>query len=303
MTDNHPQLGIVIVSYKSAQMTIDFVQRELPKVDVPYVCCIVNNASTEDEVRKIAGEIGAEIIDAADLHAKSAQERGVYIVSVKENLGFARGNNLGVEFLTKNFDCPFLLFSNNDVEIQSSNCLSVLINRLEENPSIGVVGPRIFCLNGGEQLPHDGYVSIYRQIGWHLLPFLRKKNRQPDALGQGSPEDRSPLRSSGFTYWVQGAFMVMRTTDFLKVGMFDPATFLYTEEPILAERLKAIGKRMYYENSVSILHYEGGTIVKHHGNSKSEYMVMESNCYYYRKYLHYNPLLVWLYRTTFRLTH
>ena len=294
-------LGIVIVSYKSAQMTIDFVSRELPKVDVPWVCCIVNNAATEEETRKIAEGVAAEVIDAQDLRTKDARTGGVYIVPSVENLGFAKGNNLGVKFLTENLDCTHLLFTNNDVEIKSSDCLSTLIEKLNSNQEIGAIGPRIFCLDGSEQLPHDGYVSVYRQIGWHLLPFLRKKHnpQTPDK----KEESLSPIRPSGFTYWVQGAFLVMRTSDFLQVGMFDPATFLYAEEPILAERLKSIGKQMYYENSVSVLHYEGGTIVKQHGSRKSEYMVMESNCYYYCKYLHYNPLLVWLYRTTFRMTH
>ena len=295
------ELGIVIVSYKSAQMTIDFVSRELPKVDVPWVCCIVNNAATKEETRKIAEGVDAEVIDAKDLRAKDARTGGVYVLTSVENLGFAKGNNLGVEFLKENFDCTHLLFTNNDVEIKSSDCLSTLIEKLNSNQEIGAIGPRIFCLDGSEQLPHDGYVSVYRQIGWHLLPFLRKKHnpQTPDKKEKSS----LPIRSSGFTYWVQGAFLVMRTSDFLQVGMFDPETFLYAEEPILAERLKSIGKQMYYENSVSILHYEGGTIVKQHGSRKSEYMVMESNCYYYRKYLHYNPLLVWLYRTTFRMTH
>ena len=291
-------LGIVIVSYKSAQMTIDYVHRELPNVDVPWVCCIVNNAATEEETRKIAEGVGAEVIDPDTLQAKEVKRGGVYVVPSADNLGFAKGNNLGVKFLTRNFECTHLLFTNNDVEIKSKNCLSTLIEKLNTTPQIGAIGPRILCLDGSEQLPHDGYVSVYRQIGWHLLPFLRKKIKPiPVVQKESSP------RPSGFTYWIQGAFMVMRTDDFLRVGMFDPATFLYSEEPILAEKLKAFGKRMYYENSVSILHYEGGTIVKQHGNRKSEYMVMESNCYYYRKYLHYNPLLVWLYRTTFRLTH
>lgn len=291
-------LGVVIVSYKSAQMTIDFVKRELPKVDVPWVCCVVNNAATIEETQGMADGMMAEIVVSDMLQAKELKCGGVYIVPATENLGFAKGNNLGVRFLRNNFECSYLLFSNNDVEIQSSNCLSLLIDKLNANAEIGAIGPRIFCLDGGEQLPHDDYVSVYRQIGWHLLPFLRKKNKpQPK-------ESNLPLvRPSGFTYWVQGAFLVMRREDFVTVGMFDPATFLYAEEPILAERLMKIGKRMYYENSVSILHYEGGTIVKQHGNRKSEYMVMESNCYYYRKYLHYNPLLVWLYRATFRLTH
>lgn len=289
-------LGIIVIAYRSAQLTIDFIRREMKNVDVPWVCCIVNNAATESDTKAIADGAGAEIVSNT-LVANEAKMGGIYVVPSAENLGFAKGNNLGVEFLKRNFDCDLLLFSNNDIEIKSSNCLSSLISKLEFDSRIGAIGPRIISLDGSEQLPHDGYVSVYRQIGWHLLPFLRKKHK-PVTAEEYVPSEK---RSSGFTYWTQGSFFVMRMEDFLEIGMFDPNTFLYAEEPILAEKLKRIGKQFYYENSVSVLHYEGGTIVKQHGSRKSEYMVMESNCYYYRHYLQYNALLVWLYRMTFKL--
>lgn len=283
-------LGIVIVSYHSDQMTIDYVHRELKKIDVPWVCSIVNNAATLEQSRVISESVGAEII-GSDLLVARPEIGSVYLVPSHENLGFAKGNNLGVEFLKKNFNCEYILFSNNDIEIQSEQCLSTLIHVLEGYEEIGAIGPKIISLDGLEQLPHDGNASIYRQIGWHLFPFLRNKKNKLDRK----------TRSSGFTYWISGAFMVMRLKDFLDVGMFDPNTFLYGEEPILAERLKKKGKHMYYENRVSVLHYEGETIVRLNGRKKSEYMVMESNCYYFRNYLHYNSLLVWIYKWTFKL--
>lgn len=289
-------LGIIIIAYHSAQLTIDFIRREMKNIDVPWVCCIVNNAAIESDTKVITDGTGAETV-GENLVTDAPKEGEIYIIPSAENLGFAKGNNLGVKFLMQNFDCDYLLFSNNDIEIKSPNCLSRLIETLESNPEIGAIGPRIMSLDGSEQLPHDGYVSIYRQIGWHLLPFLRKKHKQVAVEDMSTAEKRS----SGYTYWTQGSFFVMRMKDFLKVGMFDPNTFLYAEEPILAEKLKRIGKRFYYENSVSVLHYEGGTIVKQHGSRKSDFMVMESNCYYYLQYLHYHPLLVWLYRTTFKL--
>ena len=287
------KLGIIVVVYKSNQMTIEYVHRELPQVDVPWVCCIVNNAATLEESDLLAESCGAEVVD---LHTppKSNENGSVYVLPSEENLGFAKGNNLGVNYLLKYFDVDYLLFSNNDIEIKSSCCLSSLIATLNRDEKIGAVGPRIIGLDGVEQPPHDGYVSPYRQIGWRLFPFLRRKAKM-------TSNTVIKKRESGFTYWVQGSFFVMRARDFLQVGMFDPNTFLYSEEPILAERLKQAGKQMYYENSVTVLHYEGGTIVKHRGNSWSQKMVIESNCYYYGRYLGYNSFTVWLYKAVFSL--
>lgn len=289
--NNYMKLGIIVVAYKSNKMTAEYVHRELPQVDVPWVCCIVNNAATVDESNMLAESCGAEVVDLNSV-PKSSANGSVFVLPSEENLGFAKGNNLGVKFLTKYLDVDYLLFSNNDIEIKSSWCISSLIDVLNRNEKIGAIGPRIIGLDGVEQPPHDGYVSPYRQIGWKLFPFLRRKSRDIS-------EAIVAKRESGFTYWVQGSFFVMRTKDFIQVGMFDPNTFLYSEEPILAERLKQVGKQMYYENSVTVLHYEGGTIVKQRGNSWSRKMVIESNCYYYKRYLGYNGLTVWLYKTVF----
>lgn len=289
-------LGVVVVVYKSAQMTIDFVKRERGNIDVPCILCIVDNASVEEECEYMAESLQAEVVDE-ELSVKD-KDNGIYIIPSKDNLGFARGNNLGVTFLKRNFDIDYLLFSNNDIEIRSRNCVSTLIHRLKEDDRIGAIGPRIVSLDGSYQLPPDAPVSIYRQIGWMLFPFLRKKHQEETAIVQEEKE----IPPSKFTYWVQGSFFVMELKTFCEIDMFDPNTFLYSEEPILAEKLKRIGKRMYHESSVEVLHYEGGTIVKQNGSRWSRLMVMESNCYYFKKYLHYNSILIAIYRrlTLFR---
>lgn len=284
-------LGIVTIDYKNPQMTIDFCLRELPKVDVPWVCCVVVNGATPDEVSQIAQATGGTVA-AGDGFDRSGR---LFILPSEENLGFARGNNLGVEFLLSHFECAHLLFTNTDIEIKSQPNVSRLLACLEEDESRGAVGPLVYGLDGLPQPPHDAPVSPYRQMGWYLLPFLRRRKRR--AAGEGGVS----LPQEGYAYWVQGSFFVMRTDDFTGVGMFDPHTFLYGEEPILAERLKAKGKRMWLCPAVSIVHYEGGTILKAHSSARSARWVVESNCYYYRRYLHYSPLTVWLYKTAFRL--
>lgn len=282
-------LGIVTIDYKNPQMTIDFCRRELPSVDVEWVCCVVVNGATPEEVSQIAEGTGG-IVPTDKGFEKDGQ---LFILPSEENLGFARGNNLGVEFLLSHFKCEHLLFSNTDIEIKTQPNVSRMLKCLEEDESRGAVGPLIYGLDGFPQSPHYAYVSPYRQIGWHLLPFLRRKKREVvDVKDVTLPQD-------GYAYWLQGSFFVMRTDDFVGVGMFDPHTFLYGEEPILAERLKTKGKRMWLCTAVHIVHYEGGTILKAHSSARSERWVMESNCYYYRRYLHYSCVTVWLYKTSF----
>lgn len=285
-------LGVVTIDYKNSQMTIDFVNKELLKIDVPYVCVIVVNACTEEELRLIQNSTKARLVSEGECN-----EGNIFILPSSENLGFAKGNNLGADFLVKLFDIDYLLFSNTDVEIKSKQNISRMIARMNEDPRIGAIGPKVVSLDGSLQFPHEGFISPYRQIGWHLFPFLRRKNMQRDnSAALDEPEEC-------FCYWVQGSFFVMATKLFLSIGMFDPHTFLYAEEPILAEKLMHVGKRMFYYPEVTILHYEGGTILKENTNYRSLYMAMESNCYYYRKYLNYSPMIVWLYKWSFVINH
>ena len=97
----------------------------------------------------------------------------------------------------------------------------------------------VLSRDGSIQLPHYKPISPYRQIGWNLLSFLKKKKSTPTSISPLIPQE-------GFCYWVQGSFFIMRTSDFMEIDMFDPNTFLYGEEPILAEKLKRIHKRMYF---------------------------------------------------------
>ena len=282
------KIGIIVVSYHNPDMTIRYVTKELPKLMTPYTLVVVNVAATQEDSIQLAEACGLCFVDE-DGSRTFPDTQGLLIWD-KENLGYAKGNNKGAKILIDNFKVDYLLFSNNDIEIIDKDCLSVMIEKMEQNKDIGAIGPRIIGLDGKDQLPHDYPISIYRQIGWMLFPFLRRKETNGTSiLKQDKPEPH-------FTYWVQGSFLMMRTIDFLNVEMFDSNTFLYAEEPIMAERLKKTGKRMYFDSSVKVLHYEGGTIVKQKGSRWSQLMVMESNCYYYRKYLSYHPLIISVYK-------
>lgn len=89
---------------------------------------------------------------------------------------------------------------------------------------------------------------------------------------------------------------MMKTDDFLAVNGFDPDTFLYAEEVILAERLKQINKQIYFLADVSVVHLGGSSTSNAMQNSKLKQILIESNSLYYRRYLQCNKLIIWLYK-------
>ncbi len=288
-------LGIIVVAYKNPELTADYILNQLPNLVNPYVVVVVNNASTMEECRDLALKVGGVVYESGD----SPQDKSgnisfnskAFILHSAENLGFAKGNNLGAEFLNRVIHCEHILFSNNDIIIQPQADLSPLTSILDKNPSVGVVGPAVVGLDGHHQSPHRKVVTAYRQIGWILFSALRKKPKT-----ESTTAELESTPAEGYCYWVSGCFMLVRAELFETVGGFDPDTFLYSEEPILAERLKAVGKKMYYCPSVSVTHMEGGTTKTTFNKPHLKRIMVESNCIYYRKYLHIPRPVVALYK-------
>lgn len=267
------RIGIVVVSYHNPRMTSRFVREELPKLSTPYELVIVNNDSTQTECDYLARECGI---------SKSS------IVCSKENLGYARGNNLGVEYLNQRGAYTHYLFCNDDIEIKDSNVLEVLCRAMSTKTDVACIGPKIIGLEGADQSPHDNYISPYRQIGWRVFRFFRKKNRDSSRF------QSYKYTKSHYTYWISGAFMLVSARDFGKVNGFDNRTFLYFEEAILAERFRKIGKKVFYEPSVCVLHYEGNS-TKQETSSFKKKIEKESRMLYYREYKGVGRFLLFFY--------
>jgi hypothetical protein len=100
----------------------------LPLEDESIEVIVVDNASKEDE--------------ATEIEQRYPQ---VKVIRSPKNLGFAGGNNLGIQAAQG----KFLFFLNNDTLLRCkkedvrSKMFQPLIDRLESSPKIGVVCPKI----------------------------------------------------------------------------------------------------------------------------------------------------------------
>lgn len=273
-------LGIVVVTYKSYDDTVAFVKQVLPKIGIPYRAVIVDLGNDDDTAADLAAVCGATLV-TEDAPSSRLIPSALYLLHVKENLGYARGNNRGAEFLFE--ICPdlkWLLFSNNDVELVNPDAIDVLVRRLEKIPDAAAVGPRIMRLDGSEECQVLKPLPLVRAIAYNtFFPILNRfgNREQGCILPAGSTYD-------GACYWLRGCFFVVKADDFRQVGMFDPATFLYWEEAILAERFRRIGRCEYFVPEVSITHYAGKTTEKFLTASSFARYDQQSLRHYYRHY-------------------
>lgn len=272
-------LGIVIVAYKHPELTRAFVCEQLVRVDVPFCAIVVNNSSDEAENRQLAAVCGMKLYDET-----AEWEPGVYLWGTEENLGYARGNNMGVKLLARHFAISEWLFSNTDIELTDANVLSALTARMRSVPHCGSIGPRVLGRGGQDQSPYYDKPSLLRQIGWRLLPFMRN-------MKQVYPK---PEPQEGECYWVIGAFVLVDSEAFERCGGFDERTFLYNEEAILSERMARLGYVNFFLPSVSVLHYERASTSGTEADSRRRQIEFASLLIYYRHYRGAGVLGLWM---------
>ncbi len=269
-------LGIVVVDYKSASRTIAFIENELSKIEIPYKVVVVINSASEESIAQYKDKGFVDISSTVEIKL----DNNYFISPQTENLGFAKANNIGADFLLKNFGCKYLLFSNNDIELPRTATVETLIDTLQSDMSIGMIGPKVIGLDGKCQSP-ESYKSISDRYVWMYLltPFLSKENKI-----KRFKLDYSEKATEGYHYRIMGSFFMMPSSCFVDCGGFDPNTFLYGEEMILSERLHKIGKRVYYQPTVTVVHAHGATIGKHLKSTKISAVQAKSEKYYYTRY-------------------
>lgn len=271
-------LGIVIVNYQEYDRTERFIREELSRIGMPFKLVTVDNGGDPAQAESLRQQTGCEVI-------------------VRANDGFAAGCNAGAKVLCSNPDIDVLLFSNNDIHLASDDVVRRLIEKLEEYPNIGIIGPDIIGTDGKRQSP-EPYMGLWKRYVWMYLstPFLsREAKRRIFQL------DYSEQATEGECYRVMGSFFMCPREAWVQAGGMDPHTFLYAEEPILSERMLRAGRKAYYLPSVTVIHEHGSTIKKHLDGRQSAWLQFQSNAYYYRAYKGYPAWQISLVGLIYRL--
>ena len=260
-------IGVVVINYHSEEKTIEFVRTELAKISEENAVVIVDNGSTEEGRNRL-------------LEAFKGADQYVFVVPSEENLGFARGNNLGAQVAANQFGPDVLLFANNDIRIVEPDAVEQMAFKLRSLDKAGALGPKVVGLDGRLQSP-EPFISFWdRHIGLYCGSLFSSKSKKRPFW-----EEYSQTAGEGFHYRISGSFFMVKAADYSACGGMDPNTFLYSEEMILSERLKGIGKGVYYFPEVSVVHEHGATTRKYYDKVRVRELKYRSEKYYYRTYI------------------
>lgn len=219
-TSLHPFVGAIILSHNGVELTLECLD-SLYRQDYPLLDVIIVDNDSQDNT-----------VEAVRERAPQAQ-----VIETHANLGYASGNNLGIQAaLERGMDLCFLV--NNDTRLFPS-CVSDLVKVFENHPSAGVAGPMVHTWDDAGVISSAGGV-----IDW----------RYATAINAGAGEvdhAQYPAREVDF---INGCGIMASREAIQKAGMLDPNYFMYWEETDWSRRIYKSGFKVLFEPKARMQH-------------------------------------------------
>lgn len=244
--------GFVVLHYKTYEETRETIESILclPREGRDVKIIVVDNASNNGSTEKL-------IDDFKDIKVVS-------FISNKENLGFSGGNNVGFRELKKQ-GCDFIILSNNDIEVKSSNFYKKVEDDYEKY-GFAVLGPAIENPDNGHTgcrtLPPDMKFAkgrIFRLYLKYYLGSLHSAYEKFRSKGNpGLPKENDEAYICGWkNVTLHGCFLIFSKDYIKRFKGLAHLTFMYAEEEILFIRLMKSGLISIYDPTIRIFHKEG----------------------------------------------
>ena len=227
-------LSVIVVNYNVRQFLENALTSILRAMEgVEGEVFVVDNASDDGSVEMVR-----------------AKFPNVILIENKENLGFARANNIAL----KQARGKYLLLINPDTVMQEDT-LQVMLEFFRETPDAGLAGCKILNPDGTFELgAHRSFptpwVAFTKVFGLSAL-FPKSKLFGKYNLTYLSPDETYEVDA------VSGSFMMITREAYERVGALDEIFFMYGEDLDWCYRVARAGYKVYYVHSTKIVHFKG----------------------------------------------
>ncbi|MEJ2746766.1 MAG: glycosyltransferase family 2 protein, partial [Anaerolineae bacterium] len=241
--------------------TEDRMSRTNPAASQPDLSIIIVSWNVRDLLQACLSSIAANrgeldleviVVDGASADGSPEMVRQqfpwVKLIACDENVGFPRGNNIGL----REANGRFLLLLNPDTEIRG-DALSIMVNYLAQHDDVGLLGPQLRNSDGSIQSSRRRFPTLVTAVlesTW-LEPVAPKR-----VLRHYYAQDLADDQTSEVD-WVTGACMLTRREIAAAVGGLDEAYFMYSEELDWCRRIKDAGWRIIYLPAAQVMHHVG----------------------------------------------
>ncbi len=250
MKKNKFDLAVIIVNYNTKDLLEDCLNSVF-KADAP-----------RDGLQVIVVDNGSKDGSLELLSRLEKKHPNLITVSNSKNLGFAKGNNVGVDAS----DAKHLLFLNSDTVIKRYSLVKPL-KYLKTHPKVGAVTIRLYLKDGRIDYDnHRGFPTPWAAITKfsglaNLFPKSTFFNSYHLGFRKINKIHQIPVAA--------GSWLMMPAKLFRQIGMWDETYFFYGEDIDLCFRINHAGYKIIYYPKVSTLHLRGASSGLRKENAKT----------------------------------
>jgi len=247
MGENAPLVYVVSLNWNGRAYLADFCDTILRQDYSNYKVVIVDNASDDDSTIFL-------------------RERypDIEIIRNEKNLGYAAGNNVGLEHAYSR-GAQYFLVINNDTVVPFDT-ISRLVEIALVDPRIGFVTGKVFFHGNGNMLQTAGKIDKF----WRATVVN---------VGQNEEDKGQYDRQRDFDY-LDDVFWLVKRDVYEQLGGYDPEFFLYWEETDWCARAKGKGYRLVYTPTARIYH-KGSLSTGGGSNPKKSYYIRRNGVLFY----------------------
>jgi GT2 family glycosyltransferase len=247
----HPYVGVIVLCHNGVDLTLDSLAT-LYRQDYRLLEVFVVDNDSQD----------------GTVEAVQSQYPQVQIISTHANLGYASGNNLGIQAaLERGMDLCFLV--NNDTRLFPS-CVSTLVNTIENHPAAGIVGPMVHTWDNVGRISSAG-----GRINWRYA--------SAENVGAGVKDHAQyPARPVDF---INGCGIMVTREAIQHAGLLDPKFFMYWEEIDWCMRVHNAGFEILFEPKARMQHK--ATLLDDELNPTTIYYITRNRLLFFYRYTKY----------------
>jgi GT2 family glycosyltransferase len=252
-------LSIIILNYNG----LFWLKKLLPTIDKHYLkhskykveVVVVDNDSQDDSVNFLKKNF-----------------QWVTVLQSGHNGGFAFGNNVAL----RQTQARYVMLLNSDTEfLAGKSSLDILIDYLDKNRQVAVVGPRLELSNGQlDPASHRGAFTYF--VGLEKL-FPKNKFFAQYHLGHLNLDQIHQVDA------ISGAAMMVKQSAIKKVGLLDENFFMYGEDLDWCRRFRDANYQVIFYPQVTIIHHKYKSGIK----SVNKKTAKKTNSFFYDAMLTY----------------
>lgn len=216
--------------------------------------CVI---SVQNALETIEGEIIVIDNNSSDDSCEMMKQRfpNVKLIQNNENIGFPKGNNIGVSQAKGEYICIL----NPDTVVAEDTFVKVLAFAQKQS-DLGILGCKL--IDGvGNFLPESKRGVPTPWVAFTKITGLYKLLPKSEIFGKYYAQHLTENQTGKVDILV-GAFMLMKRDLYLEVGGFDEDCFMYSDDIDLSYRVLKGGKSNYYFHKTTIIHYKGESTIK-----------------------------------------